>query len=557
MKRKIFFNLCLISIFTGIFSILLTTVVMYNGFFADMKRDVKAEGENLALTLPLDSKSELTKLLAQLRSGENRITYISSNGTVLFDSAALADSMENHVTRPEVKEALNSGIGQAERLSQTLSQKTFYYAIRLKNCNILRTSGTVQSVYSAVFSNIPWMVGTVFLGFILAIFMARYQTGHIVHPINEVDLDHPEQSRVYDELSPLIRKIAKQKQTIRAQMESLRAEQLRFSTITSNMREGLIVVDKNSVVLSCNKSAYKILGSPTAGEKENILTLNRSKVFQNAVDSALNGRRFEEVFTESERQYQLIANSVFDENQVNGAVLLLLDVTEKLERDRLRREFSANVSHELKTPLTSICGSAEILTQGLVKPEDVPRFSGMILDEAKRLIQLVDDVIKLSKLDETTVEKQTEMQPNDLMEITEEVVARLKPLAENAGITLTISGKNAEVMGIKSVLEEIIFNLADNAIKYNRPGGSVKLSINLDKHTITLAVKDNGIGIAKEDQERIFERFYRADKSHSDAVSGTGLGLSIVKHGVQLHGAEIKLKSKLGEGTEIKIIFHQ
>lgn len=557
MKKRIYWSMCRMALMAVVLSSLITAVVYYNRIEKQMKQEVVREARYLEAGLEL-SGSEYLELLFQKtgRSVKNRITLIDSDGFVLFDNYAANDSMENHRNRPEVKSALETGIGESTRVSDTLSENTYYYAIRLSNGSVIRAANTTRSAMASLWSLIPMIGLTSVVILVLSMMLADKQTRKIVQPINNIDLDHPNQNRVYDELAPFIGRIERQQETIRRQMEILEAKQKEFTTITENMNEGFIVVGKKAEVVSYNTSALKILGidDPHAGEQGiNILNLNRSHIFRKAVDEALKGSHNEQGMELNGRYYQVIANPVTENGEVSGAIIVIFDVTEKQEREGLRREFSANVSHELKTPLTSISGYAEIMKNGLVKPEDMKHFSENIYHEAQRMITLIGDIIKLSQLDENQVDlgKTTV----DLYHLAEDVVNRLQDSAKTAGISLKLEGGPAAILGTTQILEEMLYNLCDNGIKYNKPGGSVTVKVSAAEGHPVITVADTGIGIPEADQDRVFERFYRVDKSHSNQIGGTGLGLSIVKHGAIYHNARIEIESKEGRGTTVRIIF--
>ena len=391
------------------------------------------------------------------------------------------------------------------------------------------------------------------LSLILAAVLANRLSKGIIRPILDLDLEHPEECDTYDELSPLLTRIRRQNDTIRGQMDQLRQRQQEFSALTENMTEGFVLLDQKGHVLSYNSGALRLLGAIPPGGEANVLTLDRTDAFRRVVEQVLDGVRGQTRLDRQGRCVHLLADPVFREGAVSGAVLVLLDVTEREQGERMRREFTANVSHELKTPLTAISGMAEIIKDGLVDPKDVAGFAGDIYKESQRLISLVEDIIHLSRLDEGGVGLETA--PVDLLELCRRVMERLEPAAKRAGVSVSVEGMPATIHGIPAVLEEMVYNLCDNAIKYNRPGGSVALNLSLGEKEIELSVADTGIGIPAEDQERVFERFYRVDKSHSKEIGGTGLGLSIVKHGAALHNAAIRLESAPGHGTTVRLIF--
>lgn len=557
MKKKIYWNMFLIAFVAIALSSVMSTLVYYNRQEAQMKREVITEARYLEAGLELSGEEYLTTLSKKIRgNGQNRITLIDGDGTVLFDNYAANDAMENHGERPEVKRALANGAGDATRVSDTLSEKTYYYAVRLSNQDVIRVANTTKSVLAAVVGIIPFMILTGILVLALIMLLAGSQTRMIIKPINELDLDHPEESRIYDELAPLVGKVEKQRQMIKNQMDTLKAKQKEFAAITENMSEGFIVVGKKAEVASYNTSAMKILGVDEQYASEtgvNILNFNRSNIFRCAVDEALEGHHSEHNMDINGRCYQVIANSVTEGQEVTGAIIVILDVTEKQEREGLRREFSANVSHELKTPLTSISGYAEIMKNGLVKPEDMKRFSEHIYNEAQRMIILIADIIKLSQLDENQVD--LDKTSVDLYQIAEGVVTRLKDHAKGQKVTLSLKGGSTVIKGTKQILDEMIYNLCDNGIKYNRPGGTVNVTVQSEDGSPVITVSDTGMGIPEADKDRVFERFYRVDKSHSKQIGGTGLGLSIVKHGAIYHNAKVEMDSKEEQGTTVRIVF--
>lgn len=557
MKRTIYWNMCLIALVATLLSAFMITVVYYNKQEAQMKREVVTEARYLEAGMELSGREYLDQLSNKIRGNlQNRITLIDENGDVLFDSYASNDDMDNHSNRPEIQSALLNGVGEVTRISSTLSEKTYYYAIRLTGGDVIRVANTTKSVLANAMSLIPSMslIIVVILG--LSMVLARNQIRRIVKPINELNLDHPEENHIYDELAPLIGKVEKQQKTICHQMDILKAKQREFSAITENMTEGFIVVGKKAEVASYNSSAMKILGIDQQFAEEtgvNILNFNRSNVFRCAVDDALEGKHYEQNMDINGRCFQVIANPVTEDHEVTGAIIVILDITEKQERDVLRREFSANVSHELKTPLTSISGYAEIMKNGLVKPEDMKRFSENIYQEAQRMITLIGDIIKLSQLDENQVN--LDKVSVDLYQIAGDVAARLQGHAKAKKVTLKVEGNSEIIQGTPQILDEMIYNLCDNGIKYSRPKGSVTVKITMEEGRPVIVVADTGIGIPEADKERVFERFYRVDKSHSQQIGGTGLGLSIVKHGAIYHNARVVMESKEGVGTTVRIIF--
>ncbi|HIT63413.1 MAG TPA: PAS domain S-box protein [Candidatus Ventrimonas merdavium] len=556
MKRKIYWNMCLVALFSMIVGTLVTTWLLCQDLQQQMQRSVMTEVRYLEAAIEVGGQDYLDKL-ASRGDGNlvNRITWIQADGTVLYDSYADRESLENHGARPEVKEALEKGRGESVRTSDTLAEQTYYYASRLEDGTVIRVASTTRSGLATMIHTIPWMVVMAVAIFGATMLVADVQTKRIVAPINNLDPDAPQAEDVYDELSPLVRRLERQKDTIKQQMETLREKQEEFTAITENMREGFIIVDSKADVISYNSSAARILGSDWngTGANVNVLSLNRSASFRQVVDEALSGRHSEQVLDLNGRHYQIIANPVVESGDKWGAVVVILDVTEQQNREELRREFTANVSHELKTPLTSISGYAEIMKSGLVQAADMGRFSEKIYMEAQRLITLVGDIIKLSQLDEEKVGE--EKSAVDLYHIAGAVVERMKDVAAKARVSLDIAGHSVVVQGAEQILDEMIFNLCDNAIKYNRPYGEVHVTVGVEDGHPVLTVADTGIGIPEEDKDRIFERFYRVDKSHSKQIGGTGLGLSIVKHGAIYHKARVEMESTLGKGTTVRVVF--
>jgi len=548
MKRRIFLFSAMLAGVAVIVTSILATIVAYDDFFDGIKLEVMAEAAYIKDGYTLAGEEYLDAL--EHRAG-HRLTIISGDGAVLHDSAESPEHMSNHLDRPEVRGALADGVGESTRYSDTIRERTYYYAVRLDNGTVLRMSSTTASIFAS-YDRLLWMVALIaIIVFLVSAFIASLLTRRIVQPINSIDLERPENNEAYDELVPLLKRIKEQRGQIDGQIRELDRGRREFAAITENMSEGFLVIDRNGKVLSHNKSAMNLLdvqATPVLGG--NILTLNRSEAFRDVVQNALKGKTKERVINLGERQCQIFANPVTEEEIIQGVILLLLDVTEKQEREALRREFTANVSHELKTPLTAISGYAEIMANGVAKPEDVPEFSRNVYGEAQRLIALVNDLMLLSGLDENTrMIKETV----DLLSLSEEAVRRLTPKASEHSVGLSVSGEAVMVHGVQSVLDEMICNLLDNAIKYNREGGSVSVSLKREDGRAVLTVADSGIGIPEIEQQRIFERFYRVDKSHSRTIPGTGLGLSIVKHGAMLHDADIKVKSDGKSGTSVTL----
>ncbi|MDY2509185.1 MAG: ATP-binding protein [Ruminococcus callidus] len=499
-----------------------------------------------------------------LHTGSDRITLIAADGTVLYDSEESdVSTMGNHADREEVQQAQKDGTGVSRRYSDTMSKETVYYAVRLENQSILRLSMEHRSLFAMMGVLLMQALFILLVMMILAAVISYQLTKKIIKPINELDLEHPERVTAYEELDPLLCKLASQNREIAQKMDTLRQQQYEFSMITEHMQEGLFVIDRQYTILACNQSALQLFGIQHSVLQKNILTVERGEPFRNVLEQALRGRHCSDLLEREGRVYQMIANPVLQnetpqemqsmEHDLIGVVILLLDVTEKEKQERYRREFTANVSHELKTPLTSISGIAEIMKNGIMLPADVPHFAGKIYDESQRLITLIGDIIKLSQLDEQSAPFVWESV--GLLELAEAVKIRLQPLWEKRNVTFQVTGTACSVRGVRPVLDEMLYNVCENAIKYNREQGSVTVTVSCQNGNACVTVKDTGIGIPKAEQERVFERFYRVDKSHSKAVGGTGLGLSIVKHGAMLHHAKIQLESAEGAGTTITITF--
>ena len=484
---------------------------------------------------------------------DDRVTWIAANGTVLYDSAAPAQLLESHAGREEIDQALQTGEAQTSRYSKTLLQRTFYYAKLLEGGTVLRVSCTQNSLPAMILMLLTPFLWVATLVLILCGVLSYRLARQITKPLNAINPDNPAPLPSYPELTPLFDKLREQNRTIGKQMNELQLRQREFTAITENMREGFLLVDCKMHVLSSNHSALEVLGRRELKPGCLLYDAECSQEIFDAVDTALSGSHAELLLTIDETSWQVLANPVVASGQVAGAVVLFMDVTEREQRERLRREFSANVSHELKTPLTSISGFAELMKEGLVPPEKIPEFSGDIYKESLRLIGLVNDIIQLSRLDENST--QFQRAPVDLYDLCAQSIEQLSPVAARQSVTLALTGEHAEIMGVEQLLKEMIYNLLDNAIKYNVPGGSVTASVRKSAGRTILSVSDTGIGIPYAHQPRVFERFYRVDKSHSKEVGGTGLGLSIVRHAAQYHGARLELKSQPGKGTTITVTF--
>lgn len=549
MTKKIFKSImfvCALVLAVGLAAVM---GILYSNFDGQMRKELSKEAAYLAYGV----EQQGLDYLKNIKDKSARITYIDQDGTVLFDNEADVSEMKNHSDRTEFQKAEKYGAGESSRYSDTLSEKTIYYALRLKDGTVLRVSGTQDSVLALVENLIFPLCGLLCLMLILSGIMASAISKRIVKPINELDLESPEENQIYEELSPLLSKIYRQNREIQNQLELAKQQQEEFALITENMQEGLIVIDKYTMILSANSSAWNLFHMDRVCQGESVYCLDREEEFRHAIEQVLSGEHTELVLKLNGSDIQLIANPVIRDKKTEGAVVLLVNVTEKLERESLRREFSANVSHELKTPLTSISGFAEIMQGGLVKNEDIPKFAGRIYKESQRLLQLVEDVIQISQLDEEKTSYVWE--PVDVYQVCKNAFESLKEKAKRLNVHLYICGERMKMEAVRTLLEEAIYNVCDNAIKYNRNDGSVSVFLTQTAQEIQIVVKDTGVGIPKEDQDRVFERFYRVDKSHSKEIGGTGLGLSIVKHAVGALKGSVILRSEEGNGTEICMKF--
>ena len=549
LSKKIFKYIMLVSSMVTVLGLAFVIGILSHSFQHQLMNELKKE----AVYISRGVEAAGTDYLEQLNNIDSRVTYVDESGKVLYDNEADVESMGNHGHRKEIREAELNGEGEDERMSSTLSEKTIYYAIRLDNGNVLRVSGTQDSALALVWQLVPSLLGVLFLILVLSAVFASRLSGRVVEPLNNLDLEHPEEINVYEEVEPLISKIYRQNRQIRLQLEAARRQQKEFSIITENMQEGLLVIDRYTMVLSVNSSVGKLLKVNEVRTGESVYLLNRSEEFRGVVEQVLEGNHEDKILRLDGSDIQVIANPVTRENKTEGAVILLVDVTEKVEREQLRREFSANVSHELKTPLTSISGFAEIMQDGFVKDEDVKVFAGRIYKEAQRLIRLVGDVIRISRLDEGGLPYQWEKL--DLYSLTHDIFSTLHEAAEKQEVHMYMEGGSTVLDTVPTIMEEVLYNVCDNAVKYNRLGGEVFVRLKDGEDAVRVNVRDTGIGIPKEDQERIFERFYRVDKSHSKEIGGTGLGLSIVKHGVKTLNGRLWLNSEPGQGTEIIMEF--
>lgn len=554
MTKRIFHTTLFVAMITLLLSIASILGIMYSHLEHQIRREMVSEANLVVQGI----EHEGLRFFEDINVSSNRITWIKSDGTVLYDNTTDAAKMDNHADREEFQEARELGVGNSERFSSTMGEKTLYYACRLRSDgSVLRISSTQNSVLTLMAAMLQPLLLVIAVALGLSALLASKAANMIVKPINELNLDAPEENDVYDEISPLLFKLQKQNQTIQNQIQDLQQKKQEFIAITENMSEGFLLVDAQTRIVSYNKSALKLLGAENMERQQvegySILTLNRTESFQKAVELSIGGTHNEQTLQMEGRTYDVVANPVYEGQRLTGAVIIIMDITEKSEQEAMRREFTANVSHELKTPLTAISGTAEIMKNGIIKPEDIPRFAESIYKEAQQLIALVSDIIRLSQLDENVIPIAKE--EVNLYSLSKHVIERLESHAVKNDIHLKLDGEAGFVSGVPQILEEMVYNLCDNAIRYNKPGGSVLVHVQGGRNGAVVTVTDNGVGIPQKDVDRVFERFYRVDKSHSRAIGGTGLGLSIVKHGAQYHGGQIHVESKLGKGTSISIEF--
>ncbi|MDO4352697.1 MAG: ATP-binding protein [Clostridia bacterium] len=546
MTKKIFKSILIVAGTVLLASIVIIMGCLYE-YFSNIQKDKLADELDIAA-----SAVELygTDYLKNIDSERYRITWIQADGKVIYDTQAGADSMENHADRQEVKQALAEGEGSSSRYSDTLMEKTSYYARLLDDGSVLRVSTTYATAGLLVLGMLQPILVVLIAALVLSGILARRISKRIVEPMNSIDLDRPLENDTYEELSPLLNRINQQHKEIEMQMRYLKQRTDEFTQITESMKEGLILLDNKGNVLSINEAAQNILETDSDCIGQSFLSIERSRNINNAIQSAFEEGHSEIYVQYGSREYQVDISRIESGGETVGAVLLAFDITEQQNAQRNRREFTANVSHELKTPLQGIIGSAELIENGMVKPEDMPRFTGHIRKEASRLVTLIEDIIRLSQLDEG---RQMPSEQVDLFELAEEVRSVLEGACEAKHINMKLMGEHVSIDGVKRLLYEIIYNLCDNAVKYNNEGGIADIDISSDEKNAYITVRDSGIGIPQDQQERVFERFYRVDKSHSKESGGTGLGLSIVKHAVSYHNGTVSMKSEPGNGTEIRV----
>ena len=548
MTNKIFRSIVSVAMVVLVASLFIASSFLYDYFNRSQVNQLKEE-----LSLVAENVDKVgTEYFENFDSSIFRFTLVSSDGSVLYDSQAKAGEMENHIEREEISEALKDGSGSSARYSSTLTERTFYEATRLENGNVLRISVSQITVGALILGMLPAICAIILISVVVALIMSHKMATAIVKPLNKLDLENPTEIETYEELTPILTKINKQHKQITRQMQELHRMSDEFEQITNSMNEGLVLLDDKGTTLSINAAAKKLFGVDSDVVGRNFLTVDRSADMRHAIEKALKGKHGEFREERNGNEYQFVVNRTESEGKTVGVVILCFDVTETAFAERNRKEFTANVSHELKTPLQSIIGSAELLENGLVKPEDTERFVGNIKKEASRLVALINDIIRLSQLDEDS-EPATESV--DLYELSKEVIEVLSVSAAKRQVNLELKGESCIIKGIRRYLYEIIYNLCDNAIRYNKENGKVVIDVSQKDGNTVLSVTDTGIGIPVEHQSRIFERFYRVDKSHSKETGGTGLGLSIVKHAVGYHDGTIKLDSKVNEGTVFTVTF--
>ena len=548
MTKKIFQSILLVA---G--CVLLASLLIIMGFLYDYFGGVEENQLRNELSLAAAAVEDGgTDYLSQLTADRCRLTWIAADGSVLYDTKTDAESLENHASRAEVSQALTTGTGESTRYSSTLMEKTMYYAQRLDDGTVLRISISRATVGMIAVGMIQPLLIVLIVALILSGLLARRLSRRIVDPLNSLDLEHPLDNDAYEELSPLLKRIHRQHVEIQTQLRELREKTDEFTQITGSMREGLILLDEHGSILSINAAAQMLFGADAQCVGRDFLTVERSHEISAAIQAAVTDGHSEVRAERAGRVYQFDISRITSNGKLLGTVILAFDITEQEFAERNRREFTANVSHELKTPLQGIIGSAELIENGMVRPDDLPRFVGHIHAEAARLVTLIDDIIRLSQLDEGDA---MPTEPVDLLAVSQEAAENLHDAAAARSVTVSVTGQPSVIPGVRRLLYEVVYNLCDNAIKYNRDGGRVDVTVAADADGSSITVADTGIGIAPEHQSRVFERFYRVDKSHSKASGGTGLGLSIVKHAVQYHHGRIELESTPGTGTTIRVVF--
>ena len=548
MTSKIFKSILSVAVAVLMASLIIIIGVLYPYFGEVQESQLKDE-----LSLAAEATEQLGEsYLANLDSDRYRLTWVDTDGTVIFDSHADAGTMENHADREEIKEALVSGTGSSTRHSSTLTEQTIYEATRLNDGSVLRISVSRATALVLVLGMLQPIAIVLVIAIALSAWLAHRMAKKVVEPLNKLDLDKPMENESYEELTPLLRRINAQHKEIKMQMQTLKRKQDEFDQITCNMKEALVLLDNMGRILSINPAARALFGTGTACIGEDFLTVDRKQNMRMALEEANKQGHADFRAKMNGREYQFDLSRIDSDGNTHGMVILAFDITEQVNAEKHRQEFTANVSHELKTPLQSIIGSAELMENGIVKEEDVPRFIGHIRKEASRLVFLIDDIIRLSELDEGTEMPRENV---SLKVLSEEICETLSDAAKMKDVSLEVTGDDGIVNGVRRLLYEIVYNLCDNAIKYNNPGGKVEVAVTEQPGAVKISVSDTGIGIAPEHQDKVFERFYRVDKSHSKQSGGTGLGLSIVKHAVQYHRGKIAIESELNKGTTISVLF--
>ena len=541
------------SIIAAVVAVLIATLAINLGALYPYFNQLQQTQLKDELHLAANAVQEIgVRYLDDLDMDRYRLTWVAADGTVLFDNQADAAAMENHADRAEIREALLTGSGSSTRQSATLTEQTIYEAVRLSDGSVLRISVSRATAVLLLLGMLQPICIVLVIAIAISAWIAHRIAKRVVEPLNRLNLDAPLENDAYEELSPLLHRIHAQRQEIKEQMWTLERKQNEFNQITANMKEALVLLDTSARIISINPAARRLFGAGNDPIGNDILTIDRSQNMRTALENArADGRAF---FRDQRngRIYQFDLSRIASDNAVQGTVILAYDITDQANAEQNRQEFTANVSHELKTPLQSIIGSAELLENGIVKEADIPRFVDRIRKEATRLVNLIDDIIRLSQLDEGV---DMPMESVSLRELSEEVCENLADAARQKDVSLKVTGSEGVITGVRRLLYEIVYNLCDNAIKYNRDGGSVEINLSQDADAVLLRVQDTGVGIAPEHQSKIFERFYRVDKSHSRQSGGTGLGLSIVKHAVQLHHGSISVESRINVGTAITVRF--
>lgn len=548
MTKKIFQSILLVAGCVLLASLLIIMGFLYD-YFGGVEENQLRDELSLAAAAVEDGG---TDYLARLTADRYRLTWIAADGSVIYDTKTDAESLENHASRAEVSQALAAGTGESTRYSSTLMEKTMYYAQRLDDGTVLRISISRATVGMIAVGMIQPLLIVLIVALILSGLLARRLSRRIVDPLNSLDLEHPLDNDAYEELSPLLKRIHRQHVEIQTQLRELREKTDEFTQITGSMREGLVLLDEHGSILSINAAAQALFDADAQCVGKDFLTIERSHEISAAIQAAVTDGHSEVRAERAGRVYQFDISRITSDGKFLGTVILAFDITEQEFAEQNRREFTANVSHELKTPLQGIIGSAELIENGMVKPDDLPRFVGHIHAEAARLVTLIDDIIRLSQLDEGDA---MPTEPVNLLAVSQEAAENLHDAAAARDVTLSVTGRPVVMPGVRRLIYEIVYNLCDNAIKYNVDGGRVDIAVASGTDGSSITVADTGIGIAPEHQGRVFERFYRVDKSHSKASGGTGLGLSIVKHAVQYHHGRIELESTPGTGTTIRAIF--